>query len=926
MNTHKIKNPFTMYTRSIFIICLFICNPFTTKAQTLIKPGTTNLRTEYKINPVGIDVQQPRLSWEITSDRSDVKQTSCQIRVAVTIEDLKSGNNLIWNTGKINSEQSIHVPYQGPALKSGQRVYWQVRIWDDNDSPSVWSEFAHWEMGLLFPSDWQASWISQAKEQNVSGPLPCPIFRKEFMVDKEISSARAYVTCLGLYEMELNGQRVGDQVFTPGWTSYNNRLQYQTYDITEYLKTGKNAIGATVGNGWYRGFLGWVNNHNTYGNKQALLMQIEIRYKDGSSGIFGTDDTWKTSIGPILSSEIYHGETYDARLEKDGWSKAGYKNKDWVNAKIINHPKDILVAPEGPPVRKIEEVKPVKKFTTPEGEIVFDMGQNMVGWIRLNVKGTAGTTITLKHAEVLDKEGNIYIENLRAAKQIIQYTLRGGKEEIYEPHFTFQGFRYVAIEGYPGDPTLDDITGIVIHSDMPPTGNFECSNEMINQLQHNIQWGQKGNFLDVPTDCPQRDERMGWTGDAQVFALTACFNYDVAAFYTKWLKDLAADQFDNGSVPWVIPDVLNRGGSAAWADASIIVPWTVYLSYGDKRILKEQYESMKAWVGYMKEQSGEKYLWNTGAHFGDWLAFSTTRSDYPGATTDKDLIATAFFAYSTNLLQKIAEILDKQDDAIKYAALLKNIKHAFQKEFVTPGGRLASNTQTAYSMALAFDLLPKSIDKNAAERLANDVKSFKHITTGFVGTPLISNVLTEYGYTDLAYMLLNRKEYPSWLYPITMGATTIWERWDGLKPDSTFQDPGMNSFNHYAYGAIGEWLYRVVAGIEIDKKDPGYKHILFQPHPGGGLTNAKATIHTMYGLVESGWKISDGLFNYQVIVPPNTHARVTLPNAVLEDVLENGKEMKNVTGIKDVQQDGKAVIIELGSGKYQFSYQWKSVL
>ena len=913
-----------MSTKSIFIICLFICNLFVMNAQTAIKPGITNLRTEYKINPVGIDVQQPRLSWEIISDRRNVVQTNYQIRVAATIEDLKSGNNLLWNTGKVNSDQSIHLPYKGPALKSGQRVYWQTRIWDDNDIPSEWSKIVYWEIGLLHPSDWQASWISKANEQDNSGSLPCPVFRKEFTIDKKISSARAYVTCLGLYEMELNGQKVGNQVFTPGWTSYNNRLQYQTYDITQYLKTGKNAIGATVGNGWYRGFLGWKDNHNTYGNKQALLMQILIRYKDGSSGIIGTDATWKTSTGPILLSEIYHGETYDARLEKDGWSRTGYNDKNWAKAIIINHPKDILVAPEGPPVRKINKVKPINKFTTPEGEIVFDMGQNMVGWIQLKVKSVSGTKVTIKHAEVLDKEGNFYTENLRVAKQTIHYILKGGKEEVYEPHFTFQGFRYILIEGYPGEPTLDDITGIVIHSDMAPTGNFECSSEMINQLQHNIQWGQKGNFLDVPTDCPQRDERMGWTGDAQVFAPTACFNYDVAAFYTKWLKDLAADQFDNGSVPWVIPDVLNGGGSAAWADASVIVPWTVYLNYGDKRVLKEQYESMKAWIGYMKEQSGDKYLWNTGKHFGDWLAFSTNRSDYPGATTDKDLIATAFFAYSTNLLQKTAEILNKQEDAAVYASLLKNIKNAFLKEFVTPNGRLSSNTQTAYSMALAFDLLPESIAESAAERLADDVKSFRHITTGFVGTPLISNVLTEYGYTDLAYMLLNRKEYPSWLYPITMGATTIWERWDGIKPDGTFQDKGMNSFNHYAYGAIGEWLYHIVAGINIDEKDPGYKHILFHPHPGGGLTNAKATIHTMYGSAGAKWEIVNEIFNYEVTVPPNTYATITLPNAMLENIHENGTVLKNVAGIKKAYQDGNMVTVILGSGKYNFNYQWKA--
>lgn len=923
MITKKSNNPSTIFTRSIFVICLFICNPFAMKAQTSIKPGITNLRTEYKTDPVGIDIQRPRLSWEITSGRRDVVQTSYQIRVAATTMELKSGDDLLWNPGKVNSDQSIHVPYDGPALNSGQRVYWQVRIRDDNDTPSGWSEIAYWEMGLLHTSDWQASWISQAKERGVPVSMPCPIFRKEFILDKEISSARVYVTCLGLYEMELNGQRVGDQVFTPGWTSYNNRLQYQTYDVTQYLKTGKNAVGVTLGNGWYRGFLGWADKHNTYGNKQAMLLLIKIRYEDGSIEIIGTDATWKASTSPILMSEIYHGETYDARLEKDGWSEAGFNDNDWDEVKIIEHSKEILVAPAGPPVRKIEKVKPIKKFITPNGDIVFDMGQNLVGYIQLKVKGKTGTTVTLRHAEVLDKEGNFYTENLRGAKQIVQYTLKGGKKEIYEPHFTFQGFRYVAVEGYPGEPTPDDITGIVIHSDMPPTGNFECSSEMINRLQHNIQWGQKGNFLDVPTDCPQRDERMGWTGDAQVFARTACFNYDVAAFYTKWLKDLAADQFDDGSVPWVIPDVLYRGGSAAWADASVIVPWTVYLSYGDKRILNEQYESMKAWVGYMQKQSGDEYLWNKGQHFGDWLAFNTTRSDYPGATTDKDLIATAFFAYSTNLLQKTAEILDKQDDAVKYASLLKNIKNAFQKEFVTPNGRLASNTQTAYSLALAFDLLPESIAKKAAERLANDVRSFKHITTGFVGTPLISNVLTEYGYTGLAYMLLNRKEYPSWLYPITMGATTIWERWDGIKPDSTFQDPGMNSFNHYAYGAIGEWLYRVVAGIETDENEPGYKHILFQPHPGGGLTNAGAGIHSMYGKIESSWEISDEQFNYQIAVPPNTHATVTLPNAILENVQENGKKVKNAAGIKEARQDGDAVSIELGSGKYRFSYQWK---
>ena len=909
--------------KNMFIICVFFCFPLILMAQNYSELGITNLRTEYKVNPIGIDVLHPRLSWEITSDQRDIFQTAYQIRVAETAENVKTEKDLLWDSGKVKSDQSVHVIYKGPALKTGQRVYWQVRIWGNKNIPSSWSETAYWEMGLLETTDWQALWIQPNIEEDVLKSQPCPMLRKEFTVGGEIESARVYVTSLGLYQMELNGRRVGDQVFTPGWTSYNKRLQYQTYDITQHLKIGKNAVGVILGDGWFRGFFGWSNKRNNYGEKLALLAQIIIRYKDGDTEMVGTDETWKASTGPILISDIYNGEIYDARLEKKGWSESEFDDGDWTGVKAIEHSKKILVAPIGPPVRKIEEVKPIKTFITPKGEIVFDMGQNIVGWVRLKVKGNAGTTVTLRHAEVLDKKGNLYTENLRSAKQTIRYTLKGGEEEVFEPHFTFQGFRFVAVEGYPGKPSLEDITGIVIHSNITPTGSFECSNEMINQLQHNIQWGQKGNFLDVPTDCPQRDERMGWTGDAQVFARTACFNFDVASFFAKWLKDLAADQYDNGVVPWVIPDVLGRGGATGWADACVVVPWTVYLYYGDKRVLTEQYESMKAWVGYIQEQAGDGFLWNKGFHFGDWLAFNTTRSDYPGATTDKDLIATAYFAYSTSLLVKIARVLDKKDDAERYASLLENIKNAFQKEFVTPNGRLASNTQTAYSLALAFHLLPDSLIEKAVERLADNVKTFKHITTGFIGTPLVCQVLKDYGYTDLAYMLLNRKEYPSWLYPITMGATTIWERWDGIKPDSTFQDPGMNSFNHYAYGAIGDWLYRVVAGIEIDENEPGFKHILIQPYPGGDLTYASAGIRSVYGKVESSWKIAEEKFNLIVNIPHNTHATAILPHAKLEEVRESGKTLKNVRGIRHSYQNGDAVVLELSSGRYQFVYKWR---
>ncbi|HDP99628.1 MAG TPA: alpha-L-rhamnosidase [bacterium] len=927
---------------TILFFAVLLTSTYPLSAKLKSKINLTRLRVEYKTNPIGIDVMHPRLSWEILSDERGVKQTAYQIRAAEVVENLKSGEKLVWDTDKVQSDQSIHVEYQGFSVKSGQRIYWQVRIWDEQDHPTDWSEIAFWEMGLLEPSDWKASWITPDTEEDITTSQPCPLLRKEFTLTKKIKSARLYVTSLGLYEIQLNGQRVGNDVFSPGWTSYFKRLQYQTYDVTSLLTTGENVIGAILGDGWYRGFWTWDMIRNYYGEKLALLLQILVDYQDGTSDIITTDSSWKAATGPILESDIYHGEIYDARLEMNGWSKVGFDDQHWHPVKQINHNIKNLVAPIGPAVCKIQEIKPINIIKTSNGETVFDLGQNMVGWIRLRVQGPAGTTVTLKHAELLDKDGNLYTENLRKAKQRVQYILKGGAEEIYQPHFSFQGFRYVAVDGFPGVPTLDNLTGIVIHSDMTAAGDFSCSNAMINQLQHNIQWGQKGNFLDVPTDCPQRDERMGWTGDAQVFAPTACFNFDAASFYTKWLKDVAVDQFPDGAIPHVVPDVLRTGGSAAWedvldtksntppfpklragasaawADAAVIVPWTLYLCYGDKRILAEQYQCMKGWVDYMKNQAGDSYLWNKGAHFGDWLAFASNRSDYPGATTDKDLIATAYFAHSTNILQKTAMVLKKKQDARIYADLFEKIKQAFQAEFVTPNGRLTSNTQTAYSLALAFNLLADPLKTKAAERLAADVENFRHITTGFVGANLINQVLTDNGYLELAYLLLNRKEYPSWLYPITKGATTIWERWDGIKPDATFQDAEMNSFNHYAYGAIGNWLYQVVAGIEIDPNQPGYKHIIIRPQPGGGLSSASATHHSMYGKIESAWKIENGTFNLSVTIPPNTIATIILPGAQLNKAMESGQPIKNAKGIVNCFQQKNDIKIEAGSGSYFF--------
>ncbi|MBN2000528.1 family 78 glycoside hydrolase catalytic domain, partial [candidate division KSB1 bacterium] len=825
-----------MTTKFLFP-CLFLIFIFNVIGLAKATLTVTDLKCEYKTNPVAIDAARPRLSWKITSDRRGVLQTAYEIRAAVKTGDLDSGKNLLWDSGKVNSDRSIHIPYQGPAIESRQRVYWQVKIWDNNGAESGWSEPAFWEMGLLKPADWRAGWITPDLKTDSSKSGACPMLRKEFSIEKDFLSARAYITCLGLYEAEINGKRVGDEVLTPGWTAYDERLQYQTYDITDRLQKGKNAVGVTLGEGWFLGRLAWERNRNIYGDKLGLLLQIEITCIDGSKQTVTSDVSWTSAWSPILMSSIYDGETYDARLEKPGWSSADFDDSGWSGVKEFEHDKKTLIAPAGPPVLKMEELSPVAVLKTPSEETVLDMGQNMVGWMRFKVKGPAGATVTLQHAEVLDKEGNFYTENLRSAKQEIYYTLKGTGEEIFEPHFTFQGFRFVSVKNWPGELRTEDFTGVAVYSAITPTGTFECSNDTINQLQHNIQWGQKGNFVDVPTDCPQRDERLGWTGDAQAFARTACFNADVAAFYTKWLADVAADQQSDGAVPHVIPNVLSHGrdrgasASAGWADAAVFVPWTVYLCYGDTRILEHQYASMKAWVDYMANKAGDTYFWNTDFTFGDWLSFNTDRSDYPGAFTAKDLICQAHFCRSTDLVLQTAKILGKNDDVQKYSELLKKAKKVFNDEFVTPNGRISSNTQTAYALALAYGLLPEDQRKQAAKRLADDVNQFKHITTGFLGTPLICHVLGEYGFYDEAYMLLNNKGYPSWLYPVTQGATTIWERWDGQKPDGSFQDAGMNSFNHYAYGAIGDWLYRVVAGIEIDESNPGYKHIIIQPHP-----------------------------------------------------------------------------------------------
>jgi alpha-L-rhamnosidase len=889
-----------------------------------------HLTCEYFTNPIGLDVTQPRLSWKSTATGRGARQTAYQIQVGESEAALDSEPS--WDSGKTESDASVLVSYAGPTLEPRQRCFWRVRVWDENDKVSAWSEVAFWEMGLMDSAHWQADWITPDWEEDTQTSQPGPLLRHSFSVKDGIQKARLYATCLGLYELRLNSKRVGDGLLTPGWTSYRKRLLYQTYDVTDLLQTGENAIGALLGDGWYRGYMGFQGNRNLFGDRLALLLQLEITYADGQVEVISSDSAWRAVPGPIRMSDIYMGETYDAREEKPGWDRPGYDDSGWQGVRKLEHTKEIVVAQEGPFIRRREEIRPQRVFRTPKGETVLDFGQNMVGWVKLRVRGPAGTTITIRHAEVLDQEGNFYTENLREAKQTVQYTLKGlpDADEVFEPRFTFMGFQFIAVEGFPGEPTADNFTGIVLHSDTPPTGSFECSNPMLNQLQHNIIWGQKGNFVDVPTDCPQRDERLGWTGDTQVFIRTACFNMDVGAFFTKWLRDLKADQLADGSVPFVIPDTENRqaagggglmrgAGSAAWSDAATVCPWTIYLCYGDMRLLEEQYPSMVGWVEYMHSNSDSDLVWRSGFHFGDWLDARGQGPLIPNPVTNNELIATAFFAFSTELTARAARSLGKTEEAEKYASLAVKVKEAFNKEFVTSAGRVGPNTQTAYVLALHFDLLPEQLRPAAAKRLADEVrKANYHLTTGFVGTPYLCHVLSQFGYTDVAYELLNQESYPSWLYPVKKGATTIWERWDGIKPDGSFQDAGMNSFNHYAYGAIGEWLYRVVAGIDLDPAKPGYKHILFQPQPGGGLTWVRASLDTPYGLAECGWDLGENGLSLRVTVPPNTRSTVRLPAGSVQEVTESGQPLKTGNGIRNLTAVEETVVIEVDSGVYEF--------
>lgn len=736
-----------------------------------------------------------------------------------------------------------------------------------------------------------ASWVASPLVGDPDQMPPAPYLRKPFLLNQPLRSAQLTVTALGLYECEINGQRVGDHVFAPGWTDYKIRVFYQTCDVTALLRQGDNVLGAILGDGWYCGRVGWMKRQY-YGERPSFLAQLDATLEDGSMLSIGTDASWKTTAGPIRENDFMAGETYDARAELGDWSKPGYDDSSWQQVLPWPDPKIELNAPLGPPVRRIEELRPVSVRALTLGtetSRIFDFGQNFAGWVRLTVEAPAGTIVILRFAEILQPDGSLYTENLRAARVTDSYICKGGGPETWEPRFTFHGFRYAGITGLqPGDKI--DLAGIVLHSDISPTGHFACSNPLLNQLQHNIIWGQKSNFLEVPTDCPQRNERLGWTGDAQVFIRTAAFNMDVQSFFHRWLLNARDAQSPKGGIPCVIPSIKAvdvEDGGPAWSDATIICPWTIYLCFADRSILEEHYDSMKLFMEFIAHHRSRGFIRNHPdlkldggfAHngIGDWLALDGSGKTEGG--TPRDLIGTAFYAYDAQIMANVAEILGRTDDAKKYRVLHEQIVAAFRRRFVTPEGLIAAGTQTAHVLALHFGLVPDEACATTARELVRDIESRGfHLSTGFVGTPYLLETLEKHGYLDTAYKLLEQETFPSWLFPVKNGATTIWERWDGWTPDKGFQDKGMNSFNHYAYGSVGAWMVQSVAGLDLDPDEPGYRRVIFRPRPGGTIIWAETSLKTPFGLASIRWELKDSELHLDLTVPRDSHATLSLPN------------------------------------------------
>lgn len=928
-----------------------------------LKP--VDLRTEYLVNPLAIEAPAPRLQWRLASNDRGQTQTAWRILVASSKQQLARNHGDLWDSGQVPGPAMTQIVYGGRPLASRADAWWKVMVWDRHGRPSPWSTPAHWRMGLLHPDDWSARWIAfhDPSPLHASTDLhlpPARHYRKEFRAGRPIRRATLYATALGLYEFEINGRRVGDAWFTPGWTDYRQRVYYQAWDVTPHVRHGPNALGAMVADGWYSGYLAYgllvgYGPHKTgrdiYGKTPSLRAQLELEYADGSRDIIGTDPSWRvTDTGPLREADFLMGETYDARLELNGWSQPGFDDAAWSCAvpaeangslRAPFHdgagpreqefgfvPPPRLQAYPAPLVRCTETLRPVQITSPARDTYIFDLGQNFAGNVRLRVRGPAGQAVRLRYGEMLHPDGRLMTENLRKARATDTYRLRGlPRGETWTPRFTFHGFRFVEVTGFPGRPNLDTLTGLVLHSDTPLVGAFECSDPMVNQLYRNIVWTQRANFLELPTDCPQRDEREGWMGDAQLYVRTATFNADVAAFYHKWLYEVEEAQLPSGAYPDYCPWPFQHGKvfATAWTDAGIIVPWTVWRVYGDRALLERMWPSMTRFMHWRRSQARDDLgVENPDANtWGDWL-----NQDDP---TPIPYIDTVYFAYTARLMADMADALERPTEARDYRDLFARIHTAFARKYLHPDGRLAVPSQTAHALALFTGLIPAPQQSALGAHLAELIRTngFR-MTTGFLGTRPLLPALSAAGQHDVAVRLLQSRRFPSWGFEVENGATTIWERWDSYTKEHGFggkdgqQNASMNSFSHYSFGAVGEWMFATLAGIDLAA--PGYEVIRFRPTPPSPASNpehppidwVRARTASHRGTIASEWRRHQDRFHLRITVPPGCQGHVHLPTQSPDSVRVQGRPLHRAKNVSIIGQEPGRVILHIGAGAWRF--------
>lgn len=862
-----------------------------------------DLRCEYLVSPRGIDVAQPRFSWVLGMTGRGEAQTAYQILVASRRDSLEKDQGDMWDSGRVSSGEINQIEYRGKPLQSGGAYYWRVRVWGSGGEDSFTSSTAGFEMGLLSRQEWKGKWIS-------GGEL-----RKQFRLPAKVLRARAYVTALGYYQLHVNGRAIGNRVLDPAYTLYPKRVLYATYDVTRALQSGENAIGVMLGGGWAT--LSRPNSFKGYYPAPALLLQLNIELEGGRHVSISSDETWKAAAGPVVEASVYNGEVYDARHETEGWDRAGFDDSNWDPAHVVAGTQAEISAEMMPPIRVVSEKLPVG-FTNPHpGVYVYDMGQNMSGWVRLRVAGPAGTRVQLRFAELVYADGSINRDNIRGAKSRDVYILKGSGEETYEPRFTYHGFRYVELTGYPGTPNLDTLRGKVVHTAVETVGAFSASTDMLNQIQKLIYWSQLTNLFSIPTDCDQRDERQGWMGDAQITGEEAIMNFDMAAFYTNFIRDIRDEQSENGAVTDTVPHRYgSRPADPAWGTAYPQLCWYMWKYYGDRRILEQNYEGLKKYIEFLRSRSTGNIL--SYSYYGDWV---------PIVHTDNDFVSAAYYFYDVELLSRIAAVLGNSSDAQGYTQLASQIKDAITQKFYNPRTMsYANGTQTANAMALQLGLPPERVRGRVAGVLTNDVVYYHntHITTGFIGIKFLMQALTGIGRSDLAYELAKQTTYPSWGYMIANGATTLWELWQNKV------GPSMNSQDHAMFGSVGSWFYQALSGINIGADGAGYRHIHIEPQVVEDLHWASASTMTLRGKVATAWKHSPGKITLVVDIPAGSDAEIVLPKEdemTRVEVKEGSQTIwhdsqyvpgdAGVSGASQQPRNGR-VVVKTGSGHYHF--------